>query len=449
MSSKPTVLILGGLQTAARHLAAFLLPENGEALVAHVRIVDKYSIVPATTYLGSAFTETIKNPLLQYQQANLLVSATVTKVFDAPEGWEPFSYVFDCTGDITFDRASEIQKDQTAKLAYSLGLEAARRKVAAYVRLTHPFYETEKKPVDEKEDVKPLGTRGVWWHEAMRMLGGIPKYAPLHHVKSTVVYLLALVCSLNLAVVRASSTYGPHSITGTITPRLTMGRVYQHLNEEMKYLYALNPFSACCILYLTWDVLKDVHMDDVVGALWAVAEWIRPIGRAKANELAGETIKFYPPEKASLLEGLEGHLPKGHDPTVPFFNLTDDSDSTQETLGKAIAELFGIKFGFYGFIANTKVKIDFDHMVEEINAKHVEAWTEVCMKSDPPIISPVVQGYVDGYMLAKANVAYKGDKIKDVAGYTLKRPKLDVQALREIVVAFRGEGNWPNYQDTV
>ncbi|KAG8865310.1 hypothetical protein FRB96_000200 [Tulasnella sp. 330] len=409
--------ITGGLQTAARHLAAFLLPENGEALVAHVRIVDKYSIVPATTYLGSAFTETIKNPLLQYQQANLLVSATVTKVFDAPEGWEPFSYVFDCTGDITFDRASEIQKDQTAKLAYSLGLEAARRKVAAYVRLTHPFYETEKKPVDEKEDVKPLGTRGVWWHEAMRMLGGIP--------------------NLNLAVVRASSTYGPHSITGTITPRLTMGRVYQHLNEEMKYLWS-------------GDLrINTVHMDDVVGALWAVAEWIRPIGRAKANELAGETIKFYPPEKASLLEGLEGHLPKGHDPTVPFFNLTDDSDSTQETLGKAIAELFGIKFGFYGFIANTKVKIDFDHMVEEINAKHVEAWTEVCMKSDPPIISPVVQGYVDGYMLAKANVAYKGDKIKDVAGYTLKRPKLDVQALREIVVAFRGEGNWPNYQDTV
>lgn len=208
--------------------------------------------------------------------------------------------------------------------------------------------------------------------------------------------------------------------------------------------------------------------------MWAIAEWIRPIGRAKANELAGEAIRFYAPEKAGLLEGLEGHLPKGKDPVVPLFNLvshhsdksndfgplkqptyvgpqtqTDDSDSTQETLGKAIAELFGIRFGFYGFIVNTKIKIDFDNMVEEINAKHVEAWTDVCMKSDPPIVNPIVQGYVDGYMLAKSNIAYKGDKIKSVVGYKLKRPKLDVQALREIIVAFRGEGNWPNYQDTV
>ncbi|KAG9014997.1 hypothetical protein FRB94_007069 [Tulasnella sp. JGI-2019a] len=417
MSAKPTVLILGGLPTAARHLTALLLPEHGDPLVSHVRIVDKYSIVPATTYLGSSFTEIIKNPLLQYQQANLLSTATVTKVFDPPEGWEPFSYVFDCTGDITFDRPNEIQRDQTARLAYSLGLESARRKVAAHVRLTHGFYETEKKPAEEKDDLKPIGSRGVWWHEAIRMLGGIP--------------------DLNLAVIRAATIYGPHNLTGLITPRLTMGRVYQHLNEEMKYLWS-------------GDLrINTVHLEDIAGAMWAVAEWMKAVGRAKAIELAGESIGFRALENASLLEGLEGHLPKGSDPVVPLFNLVDDSDSTQESLGKAIAELFGIKFGFYGFIVNTKIKMDFDNMVEEINGKHVEAWTDICMKSDPPMINPILQAYIDGYMLTKSAVAYKGDKIKNVVGYKLKRPKLDTQTLKEVLVAFRAEGNWPNYQDTV
>lgn len=33
--------------------------------------------------------------------------ATVSKVFDPPEGKQPYSYVFDCTGDSTFERPNE------------------------------------------------------------------------------------------------------------------------------------------------------------------------------------------------------------------------------------------------------------------------------------------------------------------------------------------------------
>lgn len=55
-----------------------------------------------------------------------------------------------------------------------LGLEAAKRKVKAYVKIHHPFYETASKGIqDEKEDVKPSGTLGIWWHETLRVLASI------------------------------------------------------------------------------------------------------------------------------------------------------------------------------------------------------------------------------------------------------------------------------------
>lgn len=61
-------------------------------------------------------------------------------------------------------------------VARLLGEEAARREVKAYVRVTHAYYETpEKGSHDEKESIKPVGVRGIWWHEATRVLASIEK----------------------------------------------------------------------------------------------------------------------------------------------------------------------------------------------------------------------------------------------------------------------------------
>lgn len=55
-----------------------------------------------------------------------------------------------------------------------IGLEAAKRGVKAYVRLQLPMYEcSEKGAHEEKDDVKPNGVVGTWWHEALRMLGAV------------------------------------------------------------------------------------------------------------------------------------------------------------------------------------------------------------------------------------------------------------------------------------
>jgi len=55
-----------------------------------------------------------------------------------------------------------------------LGVEAAKRKVKAYVRVQQPFYETSAKhAASEADDVKPAEAMGVWWHESLRFLASI------------------------------------------------------------------------------------------------------------------------------------------------------------------------------------------------------------------------------------------------------------------------------------
>lgn len=39
--------------------------------IQHLRIADRYLVVPATTYLGAEFQKVLKNPKVEYRQANL------------------------------------------------------------------------------------------------------------------------------------------------------------------------------------------------------------------------------------------------------------------------------------------------------------------------------------------------------------------------------------------
>lgn len=61
----------------------------------------------------------------------------------------------------------------TCETARLIATEAARRNVKAYVRLQHPFYTTGSSPAQEKDDIKPEGKYGTWWHETLRIVGSI------------------------------------------------------------------------------------------------------------------------------------------------------------------------------------------------------------------------------------------------------------------------------------
>ncbi|KAF8580694.1 hypothetical protein K439DRAFT_1648132 [Ramaria rubella] len=392
MLSKPSVVVFGGLHTAARTLGSFLVPDNGEPLVSHVRFVDKYSVAPPTTYIGPKFPKLLENPLVDYQQANLTKEGPVSRSFDPPEGVEPFSYVFDLTGEIHISRPADMHIEQTALPAYLLGREASKRNVKAYVRITTPFYQTslDKTVHDESEVIKPVDPVGTWYHEALRILANFQ--------------------DLNLVIIRPGLVYGPWIISGIGIRHNT------------------------------------IHVEDVASASWAAAEWMAPLGRKEANKLAGEDI-YFANDKAKLQEVKGAADPKAQ-LTAPLFNLVDDTDTTLQTLSTVLGTTFGIRTSFHGLLHNALAQMKTEEVLEEINETHIEAWTRVITKANPPVPNTPLTPYMEAFMLEKRSFAYKGGKIQKVIGYQLRHPKFGVETIRGMIDSFKEEGIWPNVPES-
>ncbi|KAF7295281.1 NAD dependent epimerase dehydratase family protein [Mycena indigotica] len=382
--SAPNVLIFGGLNTCSRALVSLLAPLEGEPLVSSVRIVDRFSVEPPTTYIGAEFPKILKqSKIVEYRQANLTVAATIAQMFDPPEGQAPYDYVFDFTGEVQFDRSEMIQIDRTCNVAWLLGLEAAKRKVKAYCRLSLPFYETSTKGShDEKEDIKPFGVCGTWWHEALRMLADIE--------------------DLNLVILRSGFLYGPYTNWGIITSAITVSSVYGYMKKPMRSMWSpgKNPNNT-------------IHTDDVAGAMWACAEWMAPLGRKEADSLAGEIIIFH--NDKSKVGEVKG-MPEANKKLVaPLFNLVDNSNSTLFSVGQTVTSFFGTTFEFFNFVENTVLNLKSD-AVEDINEHHVSAWTEMITTSNPPIPNTPLSAYMDKYALDKHVVAFSNQKLLEVTG---------------------------------
>ncbi|KAL4250390.1 hypothetical protein ABKN59_003342 [Abortiporus biennis] len=412
MSTKPNAIIFGGLNTCSRALAALLVPVEGESLVNNLRIVDKYSVNPATTYIGAEFPQVLQKPNVEYRQANLTIPATVKTCFDPPEGQEPYTYVFDFTGEIQWDRPEKIQISHTFNIARLIGLEAASRRVKAYVRIQHPFYECkERGNHDEKEEAKPEDVLGIWWHETLRMLACIP--------------------GLNLVILRTALVYGPYVDYGNLMNFIVVAAVYGFMKQPMKALWSPGKHAA-----------HSVHVDDVAGALWACAEWMAGIGRTEADAIAGETIIFK--NEKSKAKEVEGMVPPDVKCIAPLFNLEDDSQYSMAELGKVVTSFFGTTFEFHNFMMNTVAKFRIEEVVEEINEAHVGQWTTMITTSHPPIPNTNYTAYMNEYNLKRHVVAFNASKLKNVIGYHLRRPKLCAETLQEMIDKLKAENSWPN-----
>lgn len=169
--------------------------------------------------------------------------------------------------------------------------------------------------------------------------------------------------------------------------------------------------------------INTVHAQDISQAMHLMGLWLAQNPREVVLQEAGVELDFpfspAPEGKSTFNSIFHGKdkknkrpssltdtwktiptvLPEGERPRIPLFNVTDDSDSTQESLAKLIAQLWDIKIGFLNSTVVSLVekfsKVDFNEMIEDVNEKHVEAWSQMLLNCDPPIHSTPLSPYLD------------------------------------------------------
>ncbi|WRT65894.1 uncharacterized protein IL334_002845 [Kwoniella shivajii] len=446
----PLVLILGGTTTIARTLSRYLLDESSPK-AAFVRLADRFSVSPPTTYLDKQFLSVLNSAhsKLEYIQKNLLNTSNHTEIFTPPKehkgnvlrtgqvegGFEGFDIVFDLTGELGFDKPEILQISNTYQTSLSLATSASNLppslKPRSYVRLTFPFYEQKSSPSssaghNESAELRPDSVRGRWWHETLRGLGKL---------------------DLNFGVIRSAAWYGRGSYEGEVVPKLVIGHVYKHLQEEMKFLYNADLR------------VNTVHSLDVSQGLWLLSLYLLSTPRKQVVSQSSVPLNFsfstssgfslVSSKRSSISESWKSFptvVPESQTVSIPLFNIVDDNDSTQGSLARIVAETWGIKFGFLNSAVASLVqqfaKNDFTEMVEDINEMHVEAWYKMLSSSKPPIESSPITPFLDEHAFRKMSICFDGSKAKRILGYKPIHPKVQVNELKEIIKEFQDDRLW-------
>ena len=138
---------------------------------------------------------------------------------------------------------------------------------------------------------------------------------------------------LPLCIVRLPNVYGPGDTSGLI-PRLTCAASYIGEDEKMHLLYSEDLR------------MHTLHVQDAVGGIWFVA-----------------------------CGGVKGEA----------YNLVDKNDTTQKKFNKIVEEIFPVKThceGHYGTKLFLNTFGNLDNLLEEVNEKHLEAWSDLLADHD-------------------------------------------------------------------
>jgi len=194
---------------------------------------------------------------------------------------------------------------------------------------------------------------------------------------------------LPLIIVRPAAVYGPGDNL-SIMPRLIAGAVYQFLGENMEFL---------------WDGdlrLHTVHVDDVVAALWHLAN----------NGTVGEV-----------------------------YNLADTNDTTQGSLNKHFEKIYGIKTSFMGNISSKfATGLAAKTVADNVNEKHLKPWSGLC--KDNGITNTPLTPYLDEELLYNNALSVDGRKITQT-GFEYRVPSMTTESLIEEINYFVDLGFFP------
>ncbi|KAJ4394620.1 hypothetical protein N0V93_003839 [Gnomoniopsis smithogilvyi] len=376
MAEKPSVLIIGGLGYIGRFLALHIHKNN---LASEVRVVDK--VLPQLAWLAPEFDEACAGD--KFMQADASREQALARIYDRKDG-KQFDYVFNCGGETRYSQEDEVYKLRSLELSLAVGKEAAKRGVKAFIELsTGMVYKSDSAASKETDKLKPWSKIATFKLKAEEELAKIE--------------------GLNLVIIRLAHVYGPYASQWVATA-LCMARTYQSSNSEMKWLW-------------TKDLRTNtVHIEDVVRAMWAVAEW----------EAAGK----------------KGWDDKAMGGPLPVFNVVDSGVTTQGKMAELIGQIFGIKTGFQGTLISQFAKLNMDYVVEDVNDELLGPWAELLEKAEITRPGPLTP-YMEKELLKDTDLSMDGSRLTKVVGFEYSKPTISKELLEEVIESYKKMKWWP------
>ncbi|KAK3713239.1 hypothetical protein LTR37_008672 [Vermiconidia calcicola] len=352
---KPAVLIIGGLGYIGRFLAHHIHSNN---LASTLRLVDKQ--LPQLASLAPEHEEACSKNFLQ---ADASREQSQTRIYDLPAGPDgskrEFDYVFNCGGETRFSQEDEVYKLRSYQLSLTVGKEAAKRGVKAYIEVgTGTVYNPNRTPQKETDKTtKPHTKQAKWKLQAEEECAKIP--------------------GLKLCVLRLPHVYGPY--TGRwLGTQLALARVYQSREpkETLKWLWSSELRT------------NTLHVEDTARAMWDAAEW-----RAKNDRIPNA-------------------------PNAPIvFNVVDKGATSQGSMAAIIKQIFEIETGFQNALVNTFARLNLEHVVDEVNDDTLDDWADLQEAAGIQGNGSPLSPFMEKELLRDADLSLDGSRFESVVGF--------------------------------
>ena len=338
-------------------------------LASTLRIVDKQ--LPQLASLAPEHEAACSQD--NFLQADASREQSQERIFDLPAAADgskrEFDYVFNCGGETRFSQEDEVYKLRSYQLSVTVGKEAAKRGVKAYIEMsTGTVYNSNKSPQKESDKTTKPHTKQAKWKLAAEEE-------------------LAKILNLKLCVLRMPHVYGPY-VGRWLGTQLALARLYQERSkdkpETMKYLWSSDMR------------VNTLHVEDAASAAWQAAEW-----RARNDSIPGASSS---------------------DKRITF-NVVDKGNTTQGAMAAIVKEVFGIETGFQNTLVNTFARLNLEHVVDDVNDDSLDDWADLQedagIKENGGPLSP----FMEKELLRDADLCLDGSRFESVVGFKYGNPR--------------------------
>lgn len=383
--SRPAVLIIGGLGYVGRYLATYI---HSNKLASTLRLVDKQ--LPQLASLAPEHEAACSEA--NFLQSDASRDQSQDRIFNLPAGPDgakrEFDYVFNCGGETRFSQEDEVYKLRSYQLSLTVGKEAARRGVKAFVECsTGTVYNSSKTPLKETDKTsKPHTKQAKWKLQAEEELAKIP--------------------GLKLIVLRFPNIYGPYGGRGWLGTQLALARVYQSREKEtMKWLWNSELRT------------NTLHVEDASRACWLAADW-----RSRNDSIPGT---------------------QGDSRGTMVFNVVDRGQTKQGTMAQIIKDIFGIDTGFQNALVNTFARLNLEHVVDDVNDDTLDDWADLQEASGIADKGGPLSPFMEKEILRDADLSIDGSRFETVVGFRPQHERITKEEVEAVIESYKKMGWWP------